>query len=318
MRAGAFIALLLLPITATAASISRAEYLMGTVCEITAESADAAEVSAAFAEGRRVEALISTWRADSELSHLNQSGVATVTPETCELLRKSAVLSRDTDGAFNPLMRPLIDAWRTRAAGAIPTQAQLEKARRQAQLGNLHFGEGTRITLDNGAQIEEGGFGKGYAIDRMLGRISSPQVVINFGGQLFVRGEMTVSIADPQHRDVPAISFRIRNASLSTSSGSEKSFVIDGRTFTHIIDPHSGEALPPRGSASVLAHDGLTADAFSTGIYVMGPVEGLRWANSHGVAAVVITPDHHILVSAAFRELARDVVILDDHFTLKE
>jgi thiamine biosynthesis lipoprotein len=152
----------------------------------------------------------------------------------------------------------------------------------------------------------------------MLAQIPAAHVVINFGGQLAVRGETEVAIADPEKRDAAVVSFRIRDASLSTSSGSEKSFLVGGRRFTHIIDPRTGQALSPRGSASVIAPDAFTADALSTALYVMGPADGLSWANANGVAALFITPDSHIRASAGFRQLVRDFVVLDHQFTSKD
>ena len=102
------------------------------------------------------------------------------------------------------------------------------------------------------APIEEGGFGKGYALDRMMTKIAG-DAVINFGGQIIVRGTAPVTIADPRHRDRALVALTLHDASLSTSSGSEKTFIVNGRQFTHIIDPRTGEALPPRGSVSVIA-----------------------------------------------------------------
>jgi thiamine biosynthesis lipoprotein len=167
-------------------------------------------------------------------------------------------------------------------------------------------------------QWEEGAFGKGYALDRMLARITADEAMIDFGGQLAVRGELRVSLADPSDRRRPVLALTMRDGSLSTSSGSEKTFEVNGRRFSHIIDPRTGEALPPRGSVSVIADDALTADILSTAIYVMGEDEGLRWADGNGVAAIFIDPDHNIRLSASARERARELELLDRNFSVKE
>jgi thiamine biosynthesis lipoprotein len=142
--------------------------------------------------------------------------------------------------------------------------------------------------------------------------------MIDFGGQVLVRGEQRVAIADPQRRQHPVLDFALRDASLSTSSGSEKTFEVSGRRFSHILDPRSGEALPPRGSASVIADDALTADILSTALYVMGEDDGLRWADANGVAAIFIDPQRHIRLSAKARERARGLALLDRNFSVKE
>lgn len=297
-----------------AEAVTRARYLMGTICEI--DAAEAKEIDAAFDEGARVEGLISTWRADTELARLNRGEIPQVSPELYALLSEAMAIARDTGGAFNPLVRPLIDLWRTRGEGRVPSDAErknviarvaLENARfcgrltkvpgrsndssRQTPLAKRERADGrdcpsSTIRLANHAQFEEGGFGKGYALGKMLEKITGPHAVLNFGGQLLVRGSERVTIAHPLHRDRPVAALTLTNASLSTSSGSEKAFLVDGVRFSHILDPATGMALPPRGSVSVLDTSPLVADALSTALYVMGPERGLAWARAHKVRAI--------------------------------
>ncbi len=298
--------------------ITRARYVMGTVCEITASSDR--EIEAAFAEAVRVEkALLSTWSNESELARLNARGKAQVSPELWKVLSAAREWSEKTDGAFNPLVRPLIDRWKTRGSGAVPEPDTLALARAQAAIGNLRFRPSRTIELSNGAAIEEGAFGKGYALDRVLSLFSDGSAaVLNFGGQLSVKGRATVTVADPERRDHPIAEFTLANASLSTSSGSEKSFLVGGRRFSHILDPRSGEALPPRGSVSVIADSGLEADILSTALYVMGSTDGLLWCEEHQVAAMFINTDKSIQFSRQFRRTAGGLAILDPHFQIKE
>ena len=159
------------------------------------------------------------------------------------------------------------------------------------------------------SQYDSGAFGKGYALDRMLA-LTTGDALIDFGGQLIARGEHEVAIADPQHRDKPVLALKLANASLSTSSTSEQP--------NHIIDPRTGNPVPARGSVSVIADDALTADILSTALYVMGEDEGLRWADDHGVAAIFITPTHHVRLSANARERVRGLSLVDRNFRMKD
>jgi len=268
----------------------RAQFLMGTICEISTASPRDADV--AFAEGRRIESLISTWREDSELSRVNRGEVLRPSPEVFSLLQDAMRTATETDGAFDPLVRPLVDAWRTRDDGAVPDGATLANAVARANPANATLANGT-IALAAGAAFEEGAFGKGYALDRMLAAIHG-DAVINFGGQIAVRGAHQVTIAHPLHRERPLVTLTLRDASLSTSSGSEKTFVVAGRRFSHLIDPRTGEALPPRGSVSVIDRSAFRADILSTALYVMGPERGLAWARSHQVVAIFITESGEI------------------------
>ena len=277
------------------APLIHARYAMGTVCEVAAH--DPAAIEAAFAEAARIESMLSTWSDDSELARVNR-GEATPSRELQALLEQTLDWSRKTHRAFDPRVKALVEVWRTRQDGTLPSSDSIANALQQPQ-------------------IEEGAFGKGYAIDRMLA--SQPAVtMINFGGQIAVRGPLEVSVADPADRAKPVLAFELRDASISTSSGSEKTFAVDGRRFSHILDPRTGEALPPRGSVSVIAPEALTADILSTALYVMGEDDGLRWADANGVAAIFITPHRQIRLSAAAREHVRGLRLLDRNFRLKD
>ena len=281
-----------------AAAVQRARYLMGTVCEVAVRDGDEAAIENAFAEAARIEAMLSTWTDSSELARVNR-GEAQPSPELRALLDVAGGWKQRTGGAFDPHIKALVDVWKTRGEGALPDANAIAVALRQQA-------------------IEEGGFGKGYAIDRMLAAIASPAAMINFGGQVAVRGEMRVAIADPADREKAVLELTLANASLSTSSGSEKTFAIGDRRFSHILDPRNGEALPPRGSASVISDDALSADILSTAIYVMGEDDGLRWADANGVAAIFINPQRQIRLSAKARERARGLELLDRNFSVKE
>jgi thiamine biosynthesis lipoprotein len=271
MRAATFIvALALVSHSAAAAEVQRARYLMGTVCEVAVAGPDAeAQIEAAFAEAQRVEAMLSTWVDDSELIRVNRG--AEPGNELRVLLAQAEEWSKKTDGAFDP-------RWREKVRG--PKHAR---------------------------GYESGAFGKGYALDRMLA-LTKGDALIDFGGQLTIRGTRRVSIADPEDRARPLLALTLANGSLSTSSGSEQP--------GHIIDPRTGEALPARGSVSVIAPDAMTADILSTALYVMGDEEGLRWADAHGVAAIFITETKLVRQSTTAR--AHAVELLDPNYRLKD
>jgi FAD:protein FMN transferase len=246
------------PAAAPATAQVRAQYLMGTVCEISAASPS--QIDAAFAEAKRVEAMLSTWIEDSELIRVNRG--AAPGPELGALLDNARAWSVKTNRAFDP-------RWR-------------------------------------GDRYEAGAFGKGYALDRMLA-LTTGDAVIDFGGQLAVRGSHEVSIADPVRRDQPLLSLNLTDASLSTSGDSERP--------GHVVDPRTGRPVRSRGSVSVIAADALTADILSTALYVMGADEGLRWADANGIAAIFITDSRLVRRSS---HAPRDLVLLDANYKLKD
>lgn len=310
------VAALIVP-TLQAAEISRARYLMGTVCEIAAPDSreNAIEIERAFGEIERVEALISTWREDSELSRINAGNLRRPSAELVGLLQRALALRDETGGAFTPLVGPLLEIWKTRARGALPSREQIGVALQRMQPSNVRIDQGS-VIMNGRAEFEEGGFGKGYALDRAA-TILPTGAIVNFGGQVLARGAAAVAIADPRKRDHAIAELTITDESISTSSGSEKSFVVGGREFSHIFDPRTGEALPSRGSVSVIAASAMDADILSTALYVMGVDEGLRWADAHGVAAIFVTPDHQIRLSKSCHADARALRLLDPKYIVK-
>jgi FAD:protein FMN transferase len=318
-------ALLLLPALAACRSadpagapfITRARFLMGTVCTVSLPPQHAAAAGNAFDEIARIEELISTWRETSELSSLNAAaarGAVSPSPELFELLAAAAEWSRQTGGAFNPLVGPLIEAWRTRDEGALPGPASLARAREQAAPANLVVDrDRATVRLLGGARVEEGGFGKGYAIDRAVSLLRDagvPYGVIDFGGQVTLFGlrrPVEVAVAHPEMRDEPFLSLLLASGSVSTSSGSEKTFEVGGRTFSHLIDPRSGEALPPRGSVTVVHEEALAADILSTALYILGPEEGIAWADTRQIAALFLVPTPRGFAVRPSRAFERDV-----------
>ena len=84
------------------------------------------------------------------------------------------------------------------------------------------------------------------------------------------------------------MSVRLITGSVATSAGSERDLSVNGTRVGHILDPRTGRPAPFRGSVTVWAERALMADVLSTALYVMGPDEGLRWADAHGIAAIVL------------------------------
>ncbi len=308
---------------------SRAEYLMGTICTISVPTEDAGTIPSTFDQITRIESLLSTWKDESDLARLNadRSGEpVTVPPELFDLLLEAVGWSDRTDGAFNPLVAPLVRIWKVRGAGRYPGPLEIEEVRPLLRVNRIDFfPKSHSIRLDPGAGFEEGGFGKGYAIDQALKSLRAAGVgaaMVDFGGQIALSGfpaPIEIAIANPEARTQPALRLTLNAGSIATTSGSEHHFTVQGRTFSHILDPRTGLALPPRGSVSVIRSSALEADILSTALYVMGPEAGLRWADAHDVEAVFITPEGDgtwsVRTSTPFRQQTRDLRPVDETFT---
>jgi FAD:protein FMN transferase len=288
----------------TAGSLERSVLSMGTRLDLRLEGTPpeglAKASEAALREVERIESACSTWRKDSAWSQLNSSGGAlfALGQEWVGLLATVLEWNRRTEGAFDPVLGALIRAWGLRQGGRLPSESELAVAREAsgASLLVLDPQRGTAQLRHPQAALEEGGFLKGYALDRMavvLRKAGVEAAVLNFGGQILTFGRWhRAAIADAQDRHRTRTEVWLSDASLSTSGTSEH-----GR---HILDPHTGQPSEAWGSVSVIAPDGLTADILSTGLFVMGPERGLHWANAHHVAALFQHADGTVVRSARF------------------
>jgi thiamine biosynthesis lipoprotein len=255
---------------------------------------------AALAECARIEAACSTWESDSAWSRLNaaQGRPVPLDREWLDLLDQMKAWRAATEGAFDPALMALMRAWGVRQGGREPAPAELEAARLAsgADLLDLDAGAGTARLRHPLAGVEEGGFLKGYALDRMRAASGAKAGWLDFGGQILAWGtRRPVSVADPLDRQKPRLGLVLRDASLSCSGTSER-----GR---HLLDPRSGRPCEGWGATAVVAPEALTADVLSTALYVLGPERGLGWAERHGVAAAFLLNDGSVRMTRAFRAL---------------
>jgi thiamine biosynthesis lipoprotein len=261
---------------------------MGTWFDLTVRATDReTALTASEAAVRAVEACearLSTWREDSELVRLNRAplGVEVVlSEELADDLARAGRFWRLTGGAFDPGLGALVAAWGLREGGRSPSADELRTALDSGGFSGFEL-EGRRaVRRRPAAAIEEGGFGKGLALDAAesaLRRAGAESAVLDLGGQVLVFGRShRLALADPAARERAVLELELSEGSLSTSGNSERGIVVDGVRRGHLLDPRTGEPAPDFGSLSVLTREATAADCLSTGLYVLGPEEAFRW-----------------------------------------
>ena len=279
-----------------ASTVERGRWLMGTLCTAEVQAADtsaaAAAAEAAFDEIARLEALLSSWRADSEVAKLNALGAGeslACSPATYEVLVAARSLAEVTRGAFDPTVEPLVRAWDIRGRGRVPDEDEIGEALTRVGWQGLHLGEdGLAARLEAaGMGLDLGGIGKGFAMDHAFAVLEARGVRrarLNFGGEICAISDgapWPVTIADPADRLRPLIAFELAEGAVSTSGQSERSFRAKGREWGHILDPRTGRPVAWPGSVTVVAGSATQADALSTALFVMGRAEGEAFARAH-------------------------------------
>ena len=286
---------------------------MGTVLWIEVEAEDRLSGLEASEEVMRqveaAEARLSTWTQESELSQLLTSEAGKrveLTPLLAEELAAARRVAGLTRGAFEPSVGVLSRAWGLRTGGRTPSELEIERARGQCGADLWELDGRFAVRRSAAVVLDEGGFGKGAALDQALKALASKSVTgatLNLGGQLAFLGtaEQSVPVADPLNRGVTLIELKVRGGSVATSANTERA--------GHILDPRTGHPAADFGSVTVWAQDALSADALSTGLFVLGPDAGLELVEHiKGVEAVFIEatrPERRIRVSEGLRNRVR-------------
>lgn len=278
---------------------------MGTTLHVSAGAVSRAEgitaIEEAFGAVRQLDAVLSTWRDDSEIAQVNHAQPDTdvpLSPLLYTLLRDAERWSRLTGGAFDPSIGPLVDAWDLRGTGRIPDDPTLKQALAAVGMEQFVFAGGAQTVRrrHSAAWLDTGGFGKGVALaharDALL-RAGIHSASLNFGGQILVIGtrpgqrDWTVPVAHPNQRGEPVAWLHFHDRSVSTSSQSERFVTAKGRRLGHVLDPRSGYPVAAWGSVTVIAEDPAAADAVSTALLVLGPEDGMAWAQGRKDVAVL-------------------------------
>jgi thiamine biosynthesis lipoprotein len=272
---------------------------LGTSYDVLVVAADPERARGDLAEVRELcrtmEARLSQWREDSEVSVVNReasSRPVRISSDLQQLLEGALHVSRVTVGAFDVTWRPLEDAGR----GNPPTSMLEDIGWRHVRIenGTVSFDRpGTRIGID--------GVAKGWIIDALYHALRAKgyeDVLVNIGGDLRTsgrdeRGEPRVfRVADPFDITRTACEIEIQDLAVATSGNYIRFTEADGVRRGHIVDPRSGRQPVFDGSVTVLTRDAAMADALATALFVMGPEEGMGFAErTPGVDAIFVTRD---------------------------
>lgn len=300
--------------------LKRAQMLMGTLVQITAVAPSEAQAQAAatagFQEIRRLEDLLSTWIAASELSRVNASAgrePVAVSPDTLLILQRSLDMARLTDGGFNIVVGPAIQAWSVTEQQRVPTDAELEALRPLVDLAHLRLDErtGTVFLSRTGMRVDVGGIGKGFAADRAVAamqRVGATAGVVALSGDIKTFGRMpdghlfAFGIQHPRKEGALLARLDLQDEAISTAGDYERFFERAGIRYHHILDPKTLQ--PARGcqSVTIVATEGTMADGLDTGIFVMGPEAGMALIERlPGVEGVIVDSEGRVLVSSGLK-----------------
>ncbi len=257
---------------------------------------------AAFKRIAELEGIMSDYRADSELMRLSSRAVQAPVPVSEDLFRvlqRAQIISKQTDGAFDVTIGPLVQLWRkARREAKLPSEEALASAKKLVGWKRLRLdADGRTAHLDTAnMRLDLGGIAKGYASDEaliVLRKHGVTSALIEMGGDI-VLGDAPPKV-EGWKIDVPnaRTAMVLKNSAISSSGDTEQYVDIDNVRYSHVIDPKTGIGLTHRVQATVIAKDGFTSDPLSTALtLVQGDSRTSLLSNYPGVRSFTksVTP----------------------------
>jgi thiamine biosynthesis lipoprotein len=270
------------------------------------EAAAEAAVAAAFAEVARLEALLSTYKPDSEVSRVNAAAggpAVAVSAEVLDLVRRAVLVCEATDGLLDITFLPLGDLWDfSRVPFVAPDEAAVARARALVDCRAIEIDpDASTLRLPrDGMGLGLGAIAPGFAVDRasaLLTGAGFPDHLVNGGGEVLARGAKAdgpwvVGIRHPRGGRGDLMGrMPLRDAALTTAGDYERMTVVDGQRVHHILDPRTGR--PARGltSVSVLDASAERADALDTALLVAGSDDAPALMQRLGIEALLVRED---------------------------
>jgi len=251
---------------------------MASPCEVLIDLDDEAEcrrlARLAAAEAQRIERAWSRYRDDNIIHAINTSGgrPVTVDPETAQMLDLAARCHELSGGRFDVTSGALRRAWRFDGTDRIPAPDEVRALLPLVGWRRVRW-EPPVLTLPTGMEIDLGGLGKEYAVDRaaeLLGRETAAGVLVNFGGDLRASGPARsgaweVGIEDPEGRGAGLRRLSVSRGGLATSGDARRFLLRDGIRYTHVLNPRTGWPVRQApASVTVLADSCLEAGLLAT------------------------------------------------------
>ena len=274
---------------------SRDIFAMDTYMTVSAYG-DAGEkaVDAAVKEINRLDALLSTGKASSEVSELNASNGGKLSADTNALMDAALDLYESTDHVFDITIYPVMKLWGfTDQNYKVPSEGDLKAALTLVDASTLDYNKAKKtvaFTVD-GTQIDFGGIAKGYTsatVAQLYKDYGVTSGLVNLGGNVQTVGfkpdgsEWRIGIQDPEDENDMLGVVQTHDAAVITSGGYERNFEEDGVVYHHIIDPVTGyPADSGLISVTIVSEDGTLADGLSTSLFIMGKDKAIEYWKAH-------------------------------------
>jgi len=289
------------------------------------ETKTRAAIASAIEEMRRLERVLSEWRADSEISRVNTRAGEWVAigPDSLRVIERGLWAGRLSNGSFDITFQALSKVWKFGTAQEEhpqpPTRAQVEALRQRVDYRKVELDEaGQRVRIGKNQELGLGGIAKGYIVDQAAKVLRSSGVqafLVQAGGDLYGAGRKpdgspwVSGVQDPRGEQGKFFAvLELTDHAFSTAGDYARAYVVGGKRYHHIIDPKTGYPATACRSVTVWAPDATTADGVDDAVFILGPERGLELVESlDGVGAVVVDAKNRVLISERVKDKVRIV-----------
>lgn len=298
---------------------SKQFFAMDTVMSFTAYGERGEEaVEAAVQEVERLDALLSTGIAESEVSRINASGEGDLSEDTEKILSEGLAIWKQTGGLFDVTIYPLMQLWGFPTGNYhVPTEEELKQTMSLVDSSEVIL-DGNHVTLGEKQKMDLGGIAKGYTSNRIMEIFQEYGVtsaMVSLGGNVQTLGkkpdgtDWQVGIQNPDNVQGDLLgAVAVQDQAVITSGGYERYFEENGQTYIHILDPRTGcPAESGLASVTIVSSNGMLADALSTSLYIMGLDEAEAYWRIYAdeFDMILMTDDGTVYVTEGIRDRFR-------------
>jgi len=282
-----------------------------TIYAVGPEKVTAPAITAALDRMQEIDKKFNSQNPESPIYAFNHQGIPISDPEIVAMVRLALQIAKDTGGAFDITIAPLIELWGFYGdSPRLPEKDAIKGCLSRVGYQHLAINDGTLQKNQAEVRIDLGGIAKGYSVLQaveVLKREGVSSALINAGGDVYAlgkkgRGMWKVGLRSPRGDDILGY-LEAEDLAVMGSGDYERFFVEDGKRYHHIFDPKTG--YPAQGlRATTLIHpDPMVADAWNTAIFVLGPEDGLKWVEKiSAMETVMVTTAGDIIYSNGLKD----------------
>ena len=302
-------------------TVQKTESIMGTDVTITvvARSYEEGEtaIEMGMAELRRLDAMMSLYKDDSEITRVNLAAgkkPVKVSPEMIEVVEHAAEISKLSGGVFDVTIGPLVVLWQMRLKeGKTPTDEEIARVRPLVNYRDVVIDKkASTIFLKKPGMIMDFGGMKGYTADRVANLFKKRGInnaIIAVAGDIWVLGHREdgnpwrIGVQHPREHDKTLAVLDLSDKYISTSGDYERFVIKENKRYHHIIDPRTGKPSKGTISATLIGDEGAIIDPLAKVPFILGPDAGMNIVRRLGAEAIIVDEQGKVFVTDGIKNL---------------